>query len=58
MTPYFKKGGKLFHYHGWADGSIPPGASIYFYDQVHRTLKPKGVDIDASYRFFMVPGMG
>jgi feruloyl esterase len=58
MGRYFEKGGKILHYHGWADGSIPSGSSIYFYDQVYRTLKPKGVDLDASYRFFMVPGMG
>lgn len=58
MSPYFTKGGKLLQYHGWSDGSIPSGASIYFYDQVSRSLIPKGIDLDAAYRLFMVPGMG
>ena len=53
-----------------ASGTLPPGncnvetyaiciatSSIYFYNHVLRTLKPKGIDLDDFYRFFLVPGM-
>jgi feruloyl esterase len=58
MEPFYKRGGKLLHYHGLADGSITPGASQYFYDHVSRAMKPKGIELDDFYRFFWVPGMG
>jgi feruloyl esterase len=58
MSPFYKKGGKILHYHGFSDGSIVPGSSIYFYNQVMRTLKPKGINLDDFYRFFLIPGMG
>ncbi|KAH8801768.1 putative ferulic acid Esterase/Feruloyl esterase [Xylogone sp. PMI_703] len=57
MSPFSKKGGKLLQYHGWADGYISTGSSIYFHDQVSQTLIPKGVELDDWYRFFLVPGM-
>ena len=36
LTPFAARGGKLLTYHGWADESIPPRASINFYT---RTLR-------------------
>jgi feruloyl esterase len=57
LSPFYIKGGKLLHYHGYADGSIATGSSIYFYNHVLRTLSPKGIDLDNFYRFFLVPGM-
>ncbi len=57
LSPYYKKGGKLLHYHGYADGSIATGSSIYFYNHVLRTLKPQGIELDSFYRYFLVPGM-
>lgn len=57
LSPFYKKGGKLLHYHGFSDGSIATGSSVYFYNHVLRTLKPKGIDVDDFYRFFLVPGM-
>lgn len=41
-----------------ADGYIPTGSSEYLYKQVVKTLKPKGIELDSWYRFFLVPGMG
>jgi feruloyl esterase len=41
LSPFYKKGGKLLHYHGFSDGSIATGNSVYFYNHVLRTLKPK-----------------
>ncbi|GAB7365183.1 hypothetical protein MBLNU230_g6269t2 [Neophaeotheca triangularis] len=57
LSPFKRRGGKLLHYHGEADSLIPSGSSYYFYNQVLRTLQPKGVELDSWYRFFPVPGM-
>jgi feruloyl esterase len=61
MSPFFRKGGKLIQYHGLTDGLIATGSSIYFYKRVLQTLAAAHgltkADLDASYRFFLVPGM-
>lgn len=58
ISPFYKKGGKMIHYHGWSDDSIETGSSTYFYDQVAQTLQPRGINLDDFYRFFLIPGMG
>jgi hypothetical protein len=57
-------GGKLIQFHGWGDAAIAPRDSIAFYEKVEAFLKrypdPRSsqpTDIQAFYRFFMVPGM-
>ncbi|KKY17113.1 putative feruloyl esterase b [Diplodia seriata] len=58
MASYRARGGKLLHYHGWADGLIATGSSLHFYSEVARALLPAGgVPLDDWYRFFLVPGM-
>ncbi|KAI2613396.1 tannase and feruloyl esterase [Hypoxylon sp. NC1633] len=57
LSPFLEKGGKILKYHGDADALIPTTSSIYFYQQVSRTLKPKGIELDDFYRFFLIPGM-
>lgn len=57
LTAFHASGGKLLQYHGYADGVIPPGSSIYYYNHVLETLLPRGVDLDSWYRLFMVPNM-
>ncbi|KAF4304676.1 ferulic acid esterase feruloyl esterase [Botryosphaeria dothidea] len=57
LQHYRASGGKLLHYHGWADGLIPTGSSLHFREQVERALVPLGVPLDDWYRFFLVPGM-
>ena len=55
LRPFFIRGGKVIHYHGLADGLIPPGSSQYFYDHVYRNHTE--LNLDDYYRFFHVPGL-
>lgn len=57
LSPFQKKGGKLMHYHGFADPQIATKASIYYHAQVINSLAPRGTNVGDFYRFFTVPGM-
>lgn len=57
IRPFHARGGKLLHYHGFADGEIPTSSSIYYYHQTQKTLAPHGINLDDCYRFFLIPGM-
>jgi feruloyl esterase len=57
LQPLFAHGGKLLQYHGWADPGIAPGNSVNYYQSVLEKMGGKA-KVDASYRLFMVPGMG
>ncbi|KAF2790461.1 feruloyl esterase B precursor [Melanomma pulvis-pyrius CBS 109.77] len=58
LSAFQKKGGKILAYHGLSDGLIPTGSTPYFYEQVTKTLNPRGINVDGFFRFFLVPGMG
>jgi feruloyl esterase len=57
ITPFAKRGGKLFHYHGQGDTTVPYESSRTWYENTYRNVTTKGVDVDNFYRLFFVPGM-
>ncbi len=67
LEPFRARGGKLIHYHGWADPALPPRASIDYYESVMARMRgaaPQGQGASALtetqkfYRLFMAPGVG
>ena len=58
LSAFRAAGGKLIHYHGYADPLIPTGSSIYYYNQVAKTMASSHTSLDDFYRMFLVPGMG
>ncbi len=55
LTGFYRHGGKLIMYHGWADQQISSLASIEFYQQI---LAQEGqVKTDSFVRLFMLPGI-
>ncbi|RYP45203.1 hypothetical protein DL769_011477 [Monosporascus sp. CRB-8-3] len=64
VTVFSSHGGKVIHYHGESDSSIPAASSVHYYDSVRSIMYPNlsyKESIDALsdwYRFFLVPGAG
>lgn len=62
LTPFHVAGGKVIHYHGESDNSIPAASSVRYWDSVRSIMYP-GMSYNAStaalnawYRLFLVPG--
>lgn len=57
-------GGKIIHYHGEADNSVPAASSVMYQDAVRRIMYPdlgfgEGYErLGEWYRLFLVPGAG
>lgn len=64
LEDFRNNGGKVIHYHGEADNSIPASASTIYHEVVRRVMYP-GMGFDEGYqslhdwyRLFLVPGAG
>ena len=55
LSAFVARGGKLITYHGTADGLIPYGNSVNYYESVVATLGQALVD--ESVKLYLVPGM-
>ncbi|KAJ5612551.1 tannase [Penicillium lagena] len=62
LTPFHTNGGKIIHFHGESDSSIPTASSVRYWESVRKTMYPNLGD-DAStaaikkwYKLYLVPG--
>ncbi|KAI9641782.1 hypothetical protein NHQ30_009641 [Ciborinia camelliae] len=62
LTPYKNAGGKIIHFHGESDYSIPTASSVRYFESVREIMNP-GLSYNDSiaatnefYRLFLVPG--
>ncbi|CAN8101589.1 unnamed protein product [Discula destructiva] len=62
LTDLQSHGGKVIHFHGDADSSIPTGSSVHYWNSVRKTMYPElqyNESADALnewYRLYLVPG--
>ncbi|KAH7071298.1 Tannase/feruloyl esterase [Paraphoma chrysanthemicola] len=62
LTPFQSSGGKLLHYHGESDPSIPAASSVHYWQSVRSVMYPEETDEAAEkalsdwYQFYLVPG--
>jgi len=56
LSRFFKRGGKLLMYHGWADPLVSPDTSLIKFKQI--SSKVGSASAAKSLALFMVPGMG
>jgi len=54
LSRFFKRGGKLLMYHGWADPLVSPDTSLIMFKRINDTV---GSPAANSVALFMVPGM-
>ncbi len=55
LTNLKKRGGKIIHYHGWADALVNPQMSVDYYESVLKKLGAK--QTGEFYKLYMIPGM-
>ncbi|KAJ3155873.1 hypothetical protein HDU89_005431 [Geranomyces variabilis] len=62
LTPFHTAGGKVIHFHGEADDSIPAASSVRYWESVRSTMYPTKTTAQSSaslqdwYKLFIVPG--
>lgn len=55
LRPLKQRGGKIIHYHGWADPMLVAFMSIDYYESVMHMMGDK--ETKDFYRLFLIPGM-
>ncbi|KAI1360569.1 Tannase/feruloyl esterase [Xylaria arbuscula] len=64
LTTFQSSGGKLLHYHGESDSSIPAASSVHYWQSVKSIMYPDLSDAEAEkamaewYQFYLIPGAG
>ncbi|THX75414.1 feruloyl esteras-like protein B precursor [Aureobasidium pullulans] len=64
LSSYHSSGGKILHYHGESDFSIPTGSSVHYRDSVREIMYPhlsfnaSNAALNEWYRLFLIPGAG
>ena len=62
LTPFQSSGGKLLHYHGESDPSIPSASSVHYWQSVRSIMygdvsaKESLEALEDWYQFYLVPG--
>ncbi|KAJ5594967.1 uncharacterized protein N7459_001175 [Penicillium hispanicum] len=62
LTPFQQSGGKLLHYHGESDPSIPAASSVHYWQAVRKIMYPHLSDkqslakLSDWYQFYLIPG--
>ncbi|CAL5869549.1 uncharacterized protein PFLUO_LOCUS3779 [Penicillium psychrofluorescens] len=62
LTPFQQSGGKLLHYHGESDPSVPTASSIHFWQSVRSIMYPSLSDkqslhkLEDWYQLYLIPG--
>src|SRR5690242_18392027 len=62
LTPFSSSGGKLLHYHGESDPSIPAASSVHYHQSVLSTMYPHlspaaaHAEMSKWYQLYLVPG--
>ncbi|CAM1507973.1 Fc.00g048210.m01.CDS01 [Cosmosporella sp. VM-42] len=64
LTSFQSSGGKLLHYHGESDSSIPAASSVHYWQSVRSIMYPNLSDKEAGkaledwYQLYLIPGAG
>ncbi|AEO68132.1 uncharacterized protein THITE_2117532 [Thermothielavioides terrestris NRRL 8126] len=64
LTTFQSSGGKLLHYHGESDSSIPAASSVHYWQSVRSVMYPSLSDEQSLaaladwYQLYLVPGAG
>ncbi|KIY52227.1 tannase and feruloyl esterase [Fistulina hepatica ATCC 64428] len=62
LTPFLSSGGKLLHYHGESDPSVPTASSVHYWQSVRSIMYPnltQEASIEALqdwYQLYLIPG--